>query len=118
MGKDAKKGEHLTIEQKDRIWRGRARKFMTGVYATDESIEIYGLQIKYAENDRDYVDVFSVEQSNEDSEDLVYVDTVQIAQYTTVAQFLQQLRTYFPNKNDIPDEPEGDDKDEPSPTFQ
>lgn len=118
MGKDAEEGEQLTAEQKDRIWRERARNFMTGVYATDEYMEIYGLQIGYADNDRDYVDVLSVEPSTENGDNTVYIDTIQIAQYTTVTQFLQQLRSYFPNETDIPDEPEEDDKDEPSPTFQ
>ncbi|MFC7043927.1 hypothetical protein [Halonotius sp. GCM10025705] len=102
-------GEELSQEERNQLWRKRARSLLIGIYATDEYVEIYGLRIQYSNTDRDFVDVYSLDQDNNEK-DLRYLDTVQIAQFATVGAFLAQLRSYFTDEQQIPEEPEEDEE--------
>jgi hypothetical protein len=108
MSTSGEGGDELSQEEQNQLWRKRARNLLTGVYATDEYVEIYGLRIKYTDTGRDFVDVFTLDRSDSDS-DLQHIDTIQITEYATVGQFLIQLRSYFSDEQQIPDEPEQDE---------
>ena len=102
--------QELSQEEKNQIWLGRARNLLTGIEATSKYVEIYGLRIRYVSQERDFVDIFTIDQSDSDN-DLTYIDTIQIAQFTTTRGFLAQLRSYFADEQEIPEEPEDGEAD-------
>ena len=116
MSSDGEKERSATEQQKHEIWRKRARSLMIGQCATDQTIGIYGLAITYADGNRDYVDVLEPIESDGEQE-LVYIDTIQVAQYTTATQFIQQIQSYFSSEDEIPEEPEEKGGEKPSRTF-
>ena len=121
QGHDKKDQESVpSIRQMENIWLKRSRGVLIGKYASDERVKIYGLDLQRVTGSSDLYDVFQiVETEDGEEEDANYIDTLNIVQFASARAILQQIRAYYPDEEDVPEEDEvEDDEEDPSPTFQ
>lgn len=86
--------EGITGEQR-MVWRQRAGNVMIGHYAVDEGVNIYGLTLNRVSGNSEMWHVYE-----EVGDEHRYIDTLNVSQFPTATQLINQLISYYPNEQE------------------
>lgn len=111
--------ESISIEKLQKTWLQRARGVLVGQYGSNQAVEIYGLWLQRVDGNSQYYDVAYPTDGDDDKH--VYVDTIDIGQFSSARQIVKKMKSYYPDESKVPEEPEEDESstvDRSGPAFQ